>query len=91
MTGRELVLPLQSIPQAAQQQRAKLQLAPRLLHQRHWWPSYRSPELRLQWQLQLALREVRWANEFRELHRALCAPGGLDGWIAKQAIGQTIG
>ena len=39
------------------------------------------PELRLQWQLHLVLREVRWANEFRELHRALCAPSGLEGWI----------
>ena len=37
------------------------------------------PELRLQWQLHLALREVRWANEFRELHRALCAPADSKG------------
>ena len=38
-------------------------------------------ELRLQWQLHIALREVRWANEFRELHRVLSAPGGLEGWV----------
>ena len=38
-------------------------------------------ELRLQWQLHIALREVRWANEFRDLHRALSVPGGLEGWI----------
>ena len=44
------------------------------------------PVLKLQWQLHVALREVRWANEFKELHRALSAPGGLDGWIISAGI-----
>ena len=44
------------------------------------------PQLRLECQLHVALREIRWANEFKELHRALCAPGGLDGWTISAGI-----